>query len=254
VCSSDLSPRRDHLLAVLRAVEATQHEVNDVLSDAGFAEIRTLFPLSEYPSYFFRLDELDDAVAKIPWPVFVSSDAVEVLAANADMQAVWDVDFDYERSWRTRPQMNLLSVASHHHFADRVVNWREVVGTIASVHKGRPYGAASLDSLTPLLEDVLREFASGDPAFLAELLDVWANTPPMPAKVRQHYRVVWRDRDFGEMRFLAQMSTASEPDGWAFNDWHPLDADTWSALERVKARWRATPPEAFYRPRRAATR
>ena len=145
-------PRRNHLLAVLRAIEANQYEVNDVLRDAGFAEMKTLFPLSEHPSYYFGLEELDDAVARAPWPVFVSSDAAEVVAANEATQAVWDVDFAYERGWRTRPQMNLLSVASDHHFADRVVNWRELVGLLAAIHKGRPFGASSLDALTPLLE------------------------------------------------------------------------------------------------------
>ncbi len=247
-------PRREHLVAVLRAVEATQPEVNDVLRAVGFADIDTLFPVSEYPDYYFGLEELDAAVATAPWPVFVSSDAVEVLAANEATQAIWDVDLAYERSWRTRPQMNMLSVASDHHFADRVVNWTEVVGVLAGVHKGRPYGASSLDALTPLMEEVLREFSAGDPAFLAQLIDVWVDTPPMPAKVRQQYRVVWRDPEFGEMRFVAQMTTASEPDGMAFNDWHPVDAGTWTVLERVKARWRATPPEAFRQRRKPATR
>jgi hypothetical protein len=51
------------------------------------------------------------------------------------------------------------------------------------------------------------------------------------------------------MRFLAQMTTCSMPDGSAFNDWHPIDAETWTVLERVKARWRDTPPEAFRRRR-----
>lgn len=77
-------------------------------------------------------------VETVPWPQFVVGDAVEVLAANEAAQAVWDVDLEYERSRRTRAQMNTLSVASDRHFADRVVNWEEVVGILAGVHKGRP--------------------------------------------------------------------------------------------------------------------
>ena len=38
------------------------------------------------------------------------------------------------------------------------------------------------------------------------------------------------------MRFHAIVSTASEPDGLAINDWIPLDAESWSVLEAVKAR------------------
>jgi transcriptional regulator with XRE-family HTH domain len=236
------NPRREHLLAVLRAMDARQVEVNEVLRLAGFAEIETLFPLAENPSYFFRPEELDAAVETVPWPQFVVSDAVEVLAANQAMQAVWDVDLEYERSWRTRAQMNTLSVASDRHFADRVVNWEEVVGVLAGVHKGRPYGGPSLDEPTPLLTEVLAEFAKGDPTFLKRLIEVWTSAVPWPAKVRQQYRVVWSDAGYGEMRFLAQITTASEPAGLAFNDWHPVDAETWTVLELVKKRWHASPP------------
>lgn len=232
------TPKREHLLAVLRATDARQAEVNQVLHQAGFAEMDTLFPLSEHPSYFFQLEELDDAVEMAPWPLFVANDAVEVVAANQAAQAVWDIDLKHERSWRTRAQMNMLSVASDHHFADRVVNWEEVVSFLASVHKGRPFGARSLDELTPLLSEVLAEFAKGDPVFLKRLIEIWAVAEPLPAKVRQQYRVIWADREFGEMRFVAKMSTCSEPDGTAFNDWVPADAGTWTVLERVKERWR----------------
>jgi hypothetical protein len=32
------------------------------------------------------------------------------------------------------------------------------------------------------------------------------------------------------------VGTASEPGGLSFNDWQPLDAETWAVLERVKRR------------------
>lgn len=56
------------------------------------------------------------------------------------------------------------------------------------------------------------------------------------SQCRWSYRVVWRDLELGEMRFHCLVSTASEPDGLAFNDWHPVDSDTWSVLEQVTAR------------------
>ncbi len=89
---------------------------------------------------------------------------------------------------------------------------------------------------------MLAEFAKGDPAFLKRLIEVWTSAVPWPAKVRQQYRVVWSDPGYGEMRFLAQITTASEPGGLAFNDWHPVDAGTWTVLELVKKRWLALPP------------
>ena len=36
-----------------------------------------------------------------------------------------------------RAQMNVLSVASDNHFADRVENWEEVIGMMVSIAKAR---------------------------------------------------------------------------------------------------------------------
>jgi hypothetical protein len=101
----------------------------------------------------------------------------------------------------------------------------------------RPTGEpCSLDEPDPYFSEVLQEFAGGDPAFLARLVQIWMATPGRDAKVRWSYHVVWRDEEFGEMRFRSIVGTASEPGGLSFNDWQPLDAATWNVLERVKAR------------------
>ena len=131
--------------------------------------------------------------------------------------------------------MNLLSVASDHHFADRVGNWDELIGTIAAMYKG-PERPESLEAPSAFFSEVLAEFAKGDPAFLANLAKVWNAAEAVPARVRQYYRAVWIDPEFGEMRFLCVLSPCSEPDALGFNDWHPADADTWRVLEQVKAR------------------
>jgi hypothetical protein len=154
------------------------------------------------------------------------------------VQALWNTDFAEERSQRSRSQMNLLSVSSDHMFTDHVVNWDECLATIVSVFKGRPERPDDIDDPDAYFNAVLQEFASGDPAFLRGLIDVWQKTDGRAPKCRWSYRVVWRDDAFGEMRFLGIVSTASEPDGLGFNDWHPLDAATWDALEKVKARRR----------------
>jgi hypothetical protein len=198
--------------------------------------MRTRFPEDEFPAYYFTRNELDAAVERVPWPEFVAGDWLEVVAANSAAQAVWDIDFPREKSVRTRAQMNLLSVASDHHFADRVGNWDEVVAALATVLKARPH---DIDHPNPYLDAVLAEFARGDPAYLARLTDVWVKTPPHDSRCYWRYPVEWRDAEHGEMRFLATVSVCSEPDGTAFNAWHPLDGESWDALARVKARWTA---------------
>ncbi len=229
-------PSRDSLLSVLRHLGASAVDANAIVEAAGFAPEPTLFPEASYPSYFFKREELDDAVELVPWSQFVSNDDVAVMAANTAIQALWDIDFAHERRTRTRAQMSLLSVASDHKFADRVVNWDDVISVMASIFKGRPRRPASMDEPDAYLSEVLAEFAKGDPAFLARLIAVWTAAEPMAAKVRWHYRVTWSDIEFGEMRFLCCATTCSEPDGFAFNDWHPIDAPTWQTLEQVKHR------------------
>jgi transcriptional regulator with XRE-family HTH domain len=229
-------PSRTHLLALVRGLQVNAANGNAILERAGFAPERTLFPADRFPAFYFRAGETQAEVDRVPWPAFASNDLSEVVAANTAVQALWDIDWKHELRARTAAGRNLLAVASDHHFADRVVNWDECVGVIAAVTKGRPHLPEQIEQPSDYLNQVLAEFARGDAAFLARLIEVWAATPPAEAKVRWGYPVVWSDADFGEMRFQAIVSQASEPDALGFNDWHPVDADTWQVLERVKAR------------------
>jgi hypothetical protein len=111
---------------------------------------------------------------------------------------------------------------------------------IIAVTKGQPrLPESSLEEPSAYFGEVLAEFARGDPAFLPALATLWESVPAREPKVNWTYPVVWCDPEFGEMRFLAQVSTANGVDGFAFNSWIPIDAATWSVLERVKARHRA---------------
>lgn len=230
------TPNRERLAKVLRALEVSASDGRRILEAAGFAAPDTLFPNWRFPNYFYSVDELVAAVEQVPWPQFILDNNVELIAANHSAQALWHVDLVAERASRTRSQMNLLSVASDHHFADHLVNWDECVAVIAASFKGQPRDPESLEDPSVYFNAVLAEFAAGDPQFLRRLIEVFAAAPPREPKCRWNYPVVWRDDDFGEMRFIALVSTASEPDGLAFNDWIPVDAGTWGTLERVRKR------------------
>ncbi len=236
------NPTLPRLLRVLDALDCPGAEANAILRGAGFPTQRTLFPSDRFPNYFYTVEELQQTVEEVPWGEFVLNDNVEVVAANSAIQAVWRVDFAQEKAKRASAQMNLLSVASDHQFAGRMVNWDECVATLASAFKGRPRDPHTLDQPDPYFDAVLAEFARGDPAFLARLIEVFAATPAREPKCRWTYPVVWNDDDFGELRFIGVVNSASEPDGLAFNDWIPIDANSWEALEHVKAR--GLPPGA----------
>jgi hypothetical protein len=229
-------PSRAHLLALVRGLQINAANANTILERAGFAPERTLFPSDRFPAFYFRADEVQAEVERLPWPAFCINDLTEIVAANTAVQALWDIDWQHELRTRTDAQRNLLTIASDRHFADRMVNWDECVGVIAAVFKGRPHLPETIEQPSDYFNQVLTEFARGDSVFLARLIEVWSATPPRAAKVRWGYRAVWSDVEFGQMRFNALVSPVSEPDALSFNDWHPEDADTWRVLERVKAR------------------
>jgi hypothetical protein len=174
-------------------------------------------------------------VEDVAWPEYVINDNLEVVAANSTVEALWGIDLAREKQQRTAAQMNLLSVASDYRFTEHVQNWDECVGVIASVFKGRPEDARTLDEPDAYFNAVLAEFAEGNPAFLSRLIGIFAKIPAREPKVRWMFPVVWKV-DLGEMRFMNVIGTASEPDGLSFNDWIPQDAPSWDALERVKSR------------------
>lgn len=222
------------LESLIAALKIPNVIANEMRESAGFAPVMFQFAGDEHFSY--RLDELPAAVEETPWPQFVVNDAFEVVAANAWVSAVWDIDFAHELSVRSRPQMNLLSVASDHHFADRLKNWDEVVAMFVSVFKA-PYPTSySLDAPTPYFNEVIAQFLNGDPAFLARLLKIWAEAEPRKSKVRWSYPIVWEDPEFGVMRLHGIVTNASFADALAFNDWIPLDAESWQVLTKVKTR------------------
>jgi transcriptional regulator with XRE-family HTH domain len=223
-------PSRERLEALIFALKIPNAVANEIRESAGYTLLKTVHRGPHEQHRYYTLEELDAVVETVPWPEFVVNDATEVVAANAAVQALWHIDFAHERSVRTRAQMNLLAVASDIQFADRVKNWEECVGILISMFKADIPEPLSLDNPSPYFEEVIKEFIKGDPAFLSRLFDVWTRTEPMEGKIRWTYPVVWDDPTVGEMHFLATVSLANEEHSTFFNDWIPVDAETWQRL------------------------
>jgi transcriptional regulator with XRE-family HTH domain len=234
------NPKRDSLLRVLKVLQLTAADANAALEQAGFAPEASLYPPHESPEYAFRIEELQEFLDKRPWPAFATDDAIRVLAANKTIQAVWGIDFDREKRRRTRDEMTLFAIAGDHGFLDRISNWPSFLRAGASLNKGRPSRAA-LTSLAARTASI-RAMSGGDPALLKRIQRIWAKAEPTPTRIQADFQIVWSDAEFGEMRFRSVVSVASERDLLHFRDWHPIDAETWQTLEKVKSRRRR--PEA----------
>lgn len=233
------NPRRQHLDAILLALHAPNAVANEIRDAAGFAPVPSVFTHERDRHYYYARDELQVFSDGMPWPEFAVDDSMEVVSANAAVEAVWRVDYRHERSVRSRAQMNVLSVASDNHFADRVENWEDVIGMMVSIAKARYPTPHALDGNDTYFNEVLAEFAKGDPAFLARLMHVWTTTEARDSKCHWAYRITWNDAEFGQMRFIAICAVANEPAATFFNSWMPVDAESWTVLERVKSNWAA---------------
>ena len=228
-------PPRQRLDAVLSALKLERLEANRIRHSLGYsADYLRLESLEA--TYMFSVDELHHWTEAIPWPQFVADENMEVVVANSVIQKLWGVDLRSE--FLTPIERNMLRFATNPRFADRAVNWEEMVAYAVSIWKGHHLGPESLESPSPFFEQALTELAKGDPKYVRRFLEVWEKTPGKKPKVRDRYRVIWRDPTHGEMRFLALSSTANEWEGLAFHDWVPIDADTWEALETMTRRWK----------------
>ena len=99
-------------------------------------------------------------VDRAAWPAFVSNEMSEVVVANAVALSLWGLDL---RDYPTIGDRSMLSFVSDPRFADRIANWDEAVGTIASVFKGHFRGGEDLDDPSPVFRTMLEKFLAGDP-------------------------------------------------------------------------------------------
>ncbi len=224
-------PSRPYLTAILEALKVDRTLRGKILDAAGYAsDSRDLGPWSG-GRFMFTVDEATEFIAKQRWPAFLTNDTMEVAAANDVAQRLWSVDLRAE--FLEPLDRNVLSIASDPRFADRCTNLPEVLNVMAAVFKGHHRGPEALESPSPYFAAVLERFLAGDPKYIQPFLRAWQDATPRTPKIRWEYPIVWNDPDVGTLRFSGVVNPASEPEGLAFNDWIPLDCETWSALDRL---------------------
>jgi transcriptional regulator with XRE-family HTH domain len=225
-------PSRENLDAILDALKLDRTQANRMRLALGFASDFRDYGIPGIADQF-TLEELAEEIERVPWPAFVANEMMEIMAANRIIQKLWRVDLG--REFLEPIERNALKVASSPRFARHVVNWDEAIGAMVAMWKGHHRGPESLDASSPYFQRLLKDFFAGDPTYVRRFLDVWEHTPAREPKVRIHYRVVWHDDTVGEMRFLGIMGPGNQWEALAWNDWVPVDAETWQRLEALKA-------------------
>jgi len=225
-------PSVQYLRSVLDALKLDRTERGQILEAAGYAlDWQDLGP--DPRDFGYDATGAQAEVDRASYPCFVLSEFAEVICANQLVQRLWGVDLRVE--YTDVHDRNLLSVASNPRFADRCENWDEAVGTLVAVFKGHHRGNEALEAPSPYFKRVLERFMAGDPRYVRRFLELWEKVPPATMQLRWHYRVVWRDPAAGRMEFDCLVTTCNVRDGWAFDDWIPVDAPSWAALERLRS-------------------
>jgi transcriptional regulator with XRE-family HTH domain len=227
-------PSRELLTVLLDELKTDRLFRNQILAGAGFApDGDQLGPRN--PDYAFSLDEAKERIAACAWPACVMTELMDVLDANALARQVWDVDLATEF---TGPlERNMMTVATEPRFADRVINWEEMLSVGIARWKGHHRGPEDLsEGASAYFAAVMQRLFAGDPGYLQRLVALWDTVEPISPKVWWSYPVVWDHLAVGRLDFEVTCSPANERDGFYFHDWLPVNTVTWERLEQLRAR------------------
>jgi transcriptional regulator with XRE-family HTH domain len=227
-------PSRALLTAILDATKIERGKRWEIFQAAGFAPDSKELGPERFPDYLYTPEEAQAHCNNLPWPAFVTTEYMEVAHANTLAQKLWAIDL--EAALPDTIDRNLLKFASDPRFADRLENWDEAIKVGIGIFKGHHRGGESLDAPSSYFSRFLDDLLNGDLTYIGRLVQLWGETLPRTPKVRWTFPVTWREPDIGRIRMLAVITPCNEELGTAFNDWFPVDAESWANLEQVRGR------------------
>jgi len=226
-------PSRPALSNLLDALSADAFARQEILVGAGFAPDGRS-PAEHLPDEWFTLADAATEIAGLSHPACVTTELFEVVAANALIQRVWEVDLHQELGGPF--ERGFLSMLSTPRFAHRLMNWEEALSVAVAVVKGHYGGDAAIDPMRhPYLAAAVQHLLNGSPEYVQKFLGLWMNVPGRMYRVRLSYPVVWKHSELGPLRFAAVTGPANRQPSLWFNDWVPLDAHTASGVQQLLA-------------------
>ncbi len=227
--SGDRHPSREAITAITQALGLPVEEVNRVLAGAGYAvDLRGLLNERYAPR---GVDWFATEVERFLWPVFVTNQASDVLAANRAFRRV--IDMPLTERLPNPAKWNIGARASDPAFAACMENWDEVMSFLIGLAKSELRHDVSLEKPAPWTSDAFQTFLKGDPAYIARLPRLWQTAEPVPYTTRMPYRVRWRCPGGEAMRFMCTMHVADIWQDLSWHDWIPEDPASLQALQDV---------------------
>jgi hypothetical protein len=81
---------------------------------------------------------------------------------------------------------------------------------------------------------VMEQFMAGDPKLVARAFELFQQVEPQYPKIQSTYNYVWDHPSVGVLRFEVVMTTANDLAGFTFQDYVPVNAETWERLEQLR--------------------
>ena len=173
-----------------------------------------------------------DEVQGCEWVSLVINERKEIVAWNQLANEVSELDLGSLPSGTAR---SVLRMAATEHYANRLKNWRELIGRLISFLKNEG-GDISLGPVPAYLQATLDDIGARDPRFLPELFDLWLTAPLWPSATRNIHPIEWRLSTGELLRFYGVFGEWSDYDGLFSFDWHAADGPTaeWVAKRRTE--------------------
>ena len=220
-------PSRDTLVAIIDALGMTAEQANPVLAGAGYAaNWRAIFHEAYGPR---EVEWFTEEVERSTWPVFVTNEASDLIAANRPLRLLHDMPLN-ERLPKSE-RWNFLALASTPSYAERLENWDEAMTFVLGLAKSGLRQQVNPERPPTWTLDSYKRFLQGDPALVTRMVKLWEPAEPVPHTTRMHYRVRWRHDSGAIMRFSAMMHIADVWQVFAWHDWIPEDPDTLRLLQ-----------------------
>jgi transcriptional regulator with XRE-family HTH domain len=218
-------PSRETLEAIIVALGFPVEGANRVLAGAGYAiDMRHILNQRYDPR---PLEWFASEVERYDWPVLVTNQASDVLAANQAFRRLMGIPVD---ETLPNPKWNFLARASDPAFAPRMENWDEAVGFMVGMIKAEQRWEANVERPAPFMINPFQQFLAGDPAYITRMLRLWESAAPVPITTRMSGRVRWRTESGELLSFTGTMHVADIWQELAWLDWVPDDETTWAYL------------------------
>ncbi len=165
--------------------------------------------------------------------MFVTNQAFEVVAQNRLFERLMGVDLRTE--FTGFAERSFVGGIVDPNFGGRMENWDEVVTLMIGLVKGDPRLRPDDDRPLPWLEGPIQRLVEGKPEMIRRFVDLRERAPPIPHRLRQYFRIVWRYDKNTRLTFSGTMALADVHTELHWNEWVPAEEPTWRWVERQKA-------------------